>query len=101
MPLYEYRCDNCDKVFEVIQKFSDPELTKCETCGSNVYKLMSRTSFQLKGTGWYASDYKKPTSSPASTETKTVSTEAKKTEATPAPAAKPTGGGCGSGSCSS
>ena len=97
MPLYEYRCDKCDKVFEVIQKFSDPEFSKCETCGSEVYKLMSRTSFQLKGTGWYTSDYKKPTS-PASTEKKE---EVKKTEVTPAPAAKPTGGGCGSGSCSS
>lgn len=101
MPLYEYKCDKCDKVYEVMQKFSDPEIKLCEVCGSEVYKLMSRTSFQLKGSGWYASDYKKSTSSSSVSETKTVAAETKKTETTPAVATKPTGGGCGSGSCSS
>ena len=59
MPLYEYRCDSCNKVFEVIQKFSDTPLSVCETCGKPVYKLMSSTSFALKGTGWYTTDYKR------------------------------------------
>jgi putative FmdB family regulatory protein len=59
MPLYEYECQNCKKTFEIIQKFSDPALTACPTCGNPVQKLMSRTSFQLKGGGWYATDYKK------------------------------------------
>ena len=61
MPLYEYRCELCNKVYEVIQKFSDEPLKTCETCAGPVEKLMSRTSFQLKGSGWYATDYKKST----------------------------------------
>ena len=60
MPLYEYRCDTCERTFEVQQKFSDSPLTQCEVCAGSVRRLISRTSFQLKGTGWYASDYKKP-----------------------------------------
>lgn len=64
MPLYEYKCENCTKTFEVIQKFSDAPLTACPDCGKGVEKLMSLGSFQLKGTGWYNTDYKK--SSPTS-----------------------------------
>lgn len=61
MPLYEYVCSKCNKTFEAIQKFSDSPLETCALCGGKpVSKLMSRTSFQLKGTGWYVSDYKKP-----------------------------------------
>ena len=61
MPLYEYQCSKCQKTFEAIQKFSDAPLEVCSLCGGKpVSKMMSRTSFQLKGTGWYASDYKKP-----------------------------------------
>ncbi len=60
MPLYEYECAKCQKVLEIIQKFSDPPVSTCPTCGSTVAKLLSRTSFQLKGGGWYATDYKKP-----------------------------------------
>jgi putative FmdB family regulatory protein len=59
MPLYEYQCDNCKKVLEIIQKFSDSVLTECPECGKPVQKLISRSSFELKGTGWYATDYKK------------------------------------------
>ena len=57
MPLYEYKCDKCDQVFEVIQKFSDQPLTVHESCGGAVERLLSRSAFQLKGTGWYATDY--------------------------------------------
>jgi putative FmdB family regulatory protein len=60
MPLYEYECAKCKKVTEIIQKFSDAPLTQCPGCKGPVAKLLSRTSFQLKGGGWYASDYKKP-----------------------------------------
>ena len=56
MPLYEYECDRCGR-FEVMQKFSDPALKRCPTCKTTVTKLISNTSFQLKGTGWYATDY--------------------------------------------
>jgi len=57
MPLYEYKCSKCDKTFEAMQKFSDPPLTKHEGCGGRVKKLLSAPAFQLKGTGWYATDY--------------------------------------------
>ena len=59
MPMYEYGCDSCGKITEMIQKFSDEPLKECPECNGAVQKLMSRTSFQLKGTGWYSTDYKK------------------------------------------
>ena len=60
MPLYEYQCPK-DGRFEVIRKFSDPPLTVCPTCGSEIQKLASAPAFHLKGTGWYVTDYaKKP-----------------------------------------
>jgi len=57
MPLYEYECSKCGKVIEAIQKFSDDPLTKCEECGGRLEKLISKSSFFLKGSGWYATDY--------------------------------------------
>lgn len=59
MPLYEYECDAQQHRFEVIQKFSDAPIAVCPTCGSTVHKLMSAPAFQLKGTGWYITDYAK------------------------------------------
>src|SRR5439155_16461497 len=59
MPLYEYECDACGHRFEVIQKFSDPPIEKCPTCGGPVHKLQSAPAFHLKGTGWYLTDYAK------------------------------------------
>ncbi|MDY6855639.1 MAG: zinc ribbon domain-containing protein [Thermodesulfobacteriota bacterium] len=59
MPIYEYRCNKCKEQFEVIQKFSDPLLSKCPECSGEVTKLISQCTFQLKGTGWYATDYGK------------------------------------------
>ena len=58
MPIYEYRCSKCGD-FEVMQRITDKALTKCPTCKAKVSKLMSNTSFQLKGTGWYVTDYAK------------------------------------------
>jgi putative FmdB family regulatory protein len=69
MPIYEYQCPKCEKVFDVIQKFSDAPLEKCEECGGPVSKLVSMSSFALKGTGWYTTDYKRasgPSASPKS-----------------------------------
>jgi putative FmdB family regulatory protein len=57
MPLYEYECDANRHRFEVIQKFSDPPVETCPTCGSTVHKLMSSPAIQFKGTGWYVTDY--------------------------------------------
>lgn len=59
MPIYEYHCPKCDKTLEIMQKFSDPPINTCTQCGEQVTRLVSKTSFQLKGTGWYATDYKK------------------------------------------
>ncbi len=57
MPMYEYRCLSCGLEFEKLQHFSDPPITTCEACGGQVKKLISQTSFILKGTGWYVTDY--------------------------------------------
>ena len=58
MPIYRYRCGECSEVIEVIAKASDPKPERCPSCGSeDLSKVMSRTSFQLKGGGWYAEGY--------------------------------------------
>jgi len=57
MPIYEYECPICGKHYEIFQKFSDKPLSRCPSCGGQVHKVISRTSFILKGTGWYATDY--------------------------------------------
>jgi putative FmdB family regulatory protein len=59
LPIYEYKCDGCGEVFEVIQKFADEPLTVHEKCGGHVQRLMSAPSFQFKGSGWYVTDYAK------------------------------------------
>jgi putative FmdB family regulatory protein len=57
MPIYEYECLSCGKHCEVVQKFDDEPLSICPDCGGHVHKLISHTSFVLKGTGWYVTDY--------------------------------------------
>lgn len=67
MPIYEYECENCGKQCEVIQKFDDLPLSCCPDCGGHMHKLVSHSSFILKGTGWYATDYasgRKPSKDP-------------------------------------
>jgi putative FmdB family regulatory protein len=56
MPIYEYQCQKCG-TFEVTQRITEKPLGKCPTCKGKVKKLISNTSFQLKGTGWYITDY--------------------------------------------
>ncbi|HEY2987408.1 MAG TPA: zinc ribbon domain-containing protein [Candidatus Binatia bacterium] len=56
MPIYEYECGKCG-TFEATQRITDKPLTRCPTCRGKVKKLISNTSFQLKGTGWYITDY--------------------------------------------
>ena len=111
MPLYEYECGACGHRFEVIQKFSDSPIERCPECNEAVHKLLSRSAFQFKGTGWYVTDYaskrnteaaaaassssssasgtSKPTSSGASDSSQSASTSdssssAAKTDAKPA-----------------
>jgi putative FmdB family regulatory protein len=57
MPLYEYECSECGRIEEVLQSFSDKPLKKCRHCNGSLHKLISQSSFHLKGTGWYVTDY--------------------------------------------
>lgn len=93
MPLYEYKCERCQNVFEVIQKFSDSPLEVHEGCGGTVERLLSSPALQFKGSGFYITDYargksggtKSNGSSKSGTETKTET----KTESKPAAAESP------------
>jgi putative FmdB family regulatory protein len=59
MPIYEYQCTNCHHHFDLMQKISDEPVTLCPQCTKNtVIKLVSAAGFQLKGTGWYVTDFK-------------------------------------------
>lgn len=82
MPIYEYKCKKCSKHHEIMQKITDEPLSVCPACGGAMKKLISNTSFVLKGTGWYATDYasdkKKGTQKKAETAKNTgTKTEAK------------------------
>lgn len=57
MPIYEYECTKCNEQFEVMQKITDDPLAKCSSCGGALKKLITNTSFVLKGSGWYVTDY--------------------------------------------
>ena len=66
MPIYEYRCQDCEHELEVMQRISADALTTCPDCGTESLKrLISQTSFVLKGSGWYATDYGGKASDPA------------------------------------
>ncbi len=88
MPVYEYECKDCGKIEEVFQKISDPVRTICPNCRGNLSKLISQSSFHLKGSGWYVTDYggaktgseTKPETKPE-TKTDTTSSESKKVTA--------------------
>ncbi len=79
MPLYEYECEQCGNLFEVIQKFSDEPLTTHEKCGGKVRRLISAPAFQFKGSGWYVTDYAKGGNSPENGTKKGDSSESKST----------------------
>ncbi len=79
MPIYAYKCDACGHAQDVLQKMSDPLLTDCPACGASSFKKqVTSAGFQLKGTGWYATDFKGggSTTSPASDATATPSADA-------------------------
>ena len=82
MPLYEYKCTKCGTILEVLQKFSDEPLSRCRECSGKLKKLISRTSFQLKGSGWYVTEYgRKNTDEKKKEENKKVTVpETKKSE---------------------
>lgn len=65
MPIYEYECTNCNHHFDLMRKISDEPLKQCPECKEDtVIKLISAAGFQLKGTGWYATDFKNKNSAP-------------------------------------
>ena len=89
MPIYEYRCSSCGNEHEVLQKISEPLLTTCPACRKDTLtKLVSAAGFQLKGSGWYATDFKNSSKPAAKTEAKPeVNADGKadaKSEAAPA-----------------
>jgi putative FmdB family regulatory protein len=108
MPIYAYKCSSCGHEKDVLQKISDAPLSDCPACGASAFaKQLTAAGFQLKGSGWYVTDFKngsaKPNGKPA--ETKTDGGEAKPAAtpaATPAPApaaAASAAPACGSGGC--
>ena len=89
MPIYEYQCGSCGSKKEHLQKLSAEPITVCPTCGSNAYtKLISAVGFQLKGSGWYATDFKNGPQSKSKTEIKNNSMSKTKSKTTPSPAPK-------------
>jgi putative FmdB family regulatory protein len=88
MPIYAYRCETCGFAKDVLQKVSDAPLTDCPSCGKSSFKKqLTAAGFQLKGTGWYVTDFRNNGSSPASTGKPAVSESSCSTE------------GCGTGGC--
>ena len=89
MPIYEYKCQDCGHVEEHLMKLSDPPPRHCVKCeGSQLEKLMSQTSFALKGSGWYVTDYKAKAGGKADAETPSTPATGEASEG-----AKPTGAG--------
>jgi putative FmdB family regulatory protein len=85
MPIYAYRCEACGFARDVLQKISDAPLTVCESCKQPSFrKQLTAAGFQLKGTGWYVTDFRG--GSAPSTGTATAPAESKPAESTPAPA---------------
>lgn len=95
MPIYEYKCEHCGEKFDVLQKFNEAPLAECILCHAGpVKKLISVSSFVLKGAGFYVNDYKKGSasgsaSSASSAKSKTGSESAAKTDSATSSAAAP------------
>jgi putative FmdB family regulatory protein len=93
MPIYAYRCDECGFAKDVLQKVSDPVLTVCPSCGKSSFKKqVTAAGFQLKGTGWYVTDFRggsAPATGTAPAASSDGGASAPAAPATPAPAAAP------------
>ena len=85
MPIYEYHCSKCGEVFEAFQKINDKPLKQCKFCQGKVERLISHTSFQLKGSGWYLTDYAPKSQSDGSSDSgsKSKPKDAKTSESKP------------------
>lgn len=99
MPIYAYRCSECGHAKDVLQKVSDAPLTTCPACGKEAFaKQLTAAGFQLKGSGWYATDFKGGSgaaSAPASTASAAPESKPAETAATAPAAAAGCGTGCG------
>jgi len=80
MPIYEYKCRKCGKEFELFQRMSDPVAKSCKFCQGPVEKLMSLSSFHLKGSGWYVTDYGGKKAGAAEAKKEEIAAETSKTE---------------------
>jgi putative FmdB family regulatory protein len=103
MPIYEYRCSSCGFQKEYLQKVTDPLLTRCPECDKDTFsKMLTAAGFQLKGSGWYATDFKN-SGSKAKTEPAKAKTESKDSGSSK-PDTKETKSeavSCGAGACPS
>ncbi len=97
MPIYEYRCSECGQQKEFLQRMNDAPHTDCPDCGKPALtKLISAAGFQLKGTGWYATDFRNNGAKPGKTQGETA--EAGKRDETKSDAVK-SDAACGAGAC--
>jgi len=98
MPIYAYRCSSCGHEKDVLQKLSDPVLSVCPSCGASTFaKQLTAAGFQLKGSGWYATDFKGGANAPApapAADNAPAKTEPAKSEPASAAPATPCGGSC-------
>jgi putative FmdB family regulatory protein len=99
MPIYAYRCSGCGHAKDVLQKISDPLLTTCPACGAESFqKQLTAAGFQLKGSGWYATDFRggsaPATSAPATGAAAPAASESPAAAAPAAAPATPCGGSC-------
>lgn len=99
MPIYEYRCGACGHEKEVLQRMSDKPLAKCPKCGKRTFhKLVSAAGFHLKGTGWYATDFKNSGAKPAGKKDKSGSKQDKPADGSGKEPSK-SEAACGAGAC--
>src|SRR5438094_8329620 len=98
MPIYAYRCADCGHTKDVLQKLSDPVLTTCPSCGAGAFqKQLTAAGFQLKGSGWYATDFKGGASNaPSTPATPSEPAASKASEGSPASTSATPAAGCGS-----
>ena len=98
MPIYAYKCESCGHAKDVLQKISDAPLTDCPACGQATFsKQLTAAGFQLKGSGWYATDFRGSTSGAggtSATASTTAAAESASSESAPAASATACGGNC-------
>jgi putative FmdB family regulatory protein len=95
MPVYEYECQQCHRITEALQKFSDPPLTTCPHCTGNLRKLISQSTFHLKGSGWYVTDYARKGDRPVSKTDKPSDNTSSKSEGSGSDHSSSSSGGSG------